>query len=410
MSLSTIITISSSRRAEGDRCTLSSLVAQMYVLYLALRTQSTSLGDHRCHGLGSSAVLARILHFNPTTSSKIHSLPEDLMTHLTSSTCRVIRGRASTIPMRTTMTNPRHSFLLLPFEVRRIIYSHLFANATTTIHDVAPYYYLLLYTDEQIQNYTGPERFDQCAYLPVSQRCHSAILYVDKQVHAEARLALVESLHLRFAAYPFEAVHVPPALRAYMASIKHVTIGQRGNTVPDVDMSLFPGLELLEIDVAIRKSRSTYGYCDDHNCRDYYNEYCNGSRHHGYEVEFFDRQSGIQAASVFHTTPDSTIVSEWKYRPEEAVMPPRLHSTASLHSQISDPSRGYRILFSIAHQAGFLRFNGKDVKKQTIGHCPVWLKFDVNSREIVCRRILDHRIVAAGLCSLCDGFEHIYAQ
>ena len=55
-------------------------------------------GRHRCHGggikprLGSSAVLARILHFNPSTFSKIHALPEDLMTHLTFLPCRAASG------------------------------------------------------------------------------------------------------------------------------------------------------------------------------------------------------------------------------------------------------------------------------------------------------------------------------
>ena len=310
--------------------------------------------------------------------------------------------------MRTKMRNSGRSFLLLPFEVRQIIYSHLFANATTTIHDVAPYYYPLLYTEEQVRNHTTFEDFDQCAYLPVSQRCHSAMLYLNKQVYAEARLALLQSLHLRFAAYPFYAVHVPPSMRAHMATIRHVTIGQRGNDVPYIDMFLFPGLQLLEVDVAIGESRSLHDYCDDYNCREQNNEPCDRSGAFGYEVEFVDRKSGIQAADVFLTTPDSTLVREWKYSPKEAVFPPGFYRTTSPHSQISDPNRGYRILFTIGHEAKFLRSNGKDAKKQIFGHCSVWLKFDVDSREIVCRQILDKHIVAAGLCSLCDGFEHKY--
>ena len=207
--------------------------------------------------------------------------------------------------MASNLMSSAYSFLLLPFEVRQIIYSHLFANATTTIHDVAPCYYLLLYTEEEIRNSKGLDSFDQSAYLPVSRCCHNAILYTNKQVYAEAWLALMQSLHLRFSVYPLEAVHIPPAIRAHTARIKHVTMGQRGNRVPDIDMSLFPGLELLEIDVTMGKSSYIDRHCDSPNRLDYcgYGLYSSESSNYGYEVAFLDRENGIQAASLFLTTP-----------------------------------------------------------------------------------------------------------
>ena len=312
--------------------------------------------------------------------------------------------------MCTKRTKQRHSFLLLPFEVRQIIYSHLFANATTTIHNIAPYYYLLLYTDKQIRNYTGPERFDQCAYLSLSQRCHSALMYANKQVHVEARLALMQSWHLRFAAYPFEAAQSLPAMRAHMASIKHVTIGQRDNNVPDIERSLFPGLELLEIDVAIRKSRSTDKLCRCPSSYDYCDVCCDGPRSHGYEVEFLDCKTGIRAASVFPTTPDSVMISKWKNHQEMLVAGRTHQSAVSLRSQILRPDRGYRILFTIENEADFFQYDRNTGTRQKMGRYSVWLKFDVDTLEIVCRRILPYHHLSTGSSSSWDKFEHIYVQ
>ena len=66
-------------------------------------------------GLGTSAVLACILHLNPSPSSKLHGLPLDLMTHLTSYTGGVLSlGRASTIlyaPQRRTRDTRSSSYL-----------------------------------------------------------------------------------------------------------------------------------------------------------------------------------------------------------------------------------------------------------------------------------------------------------
>ena len=199
-------------------------------------------------------------------------------------------------------------------------------------------------------------------------------------------------------------------MRAHMASIKHVTIGQRGNDIPDVDMSLFPGLQLLEVDVAIGKSRSGYDCCDAHNCRDHYNECCDGSRHPGYEVEFVDRKSGIRAASVFPTTPDSVMISKWRNH-QEMLAADRTHqSTVSLRSQILKPDRGYRILFTIENEADFFQYDRITGTRQKMRRYSVWLKFDVDTLEIVCRRIFPDHPLSIGSSFLCDKFELSYVQ
>ena len=267
------------------------------------------------------------------------------------------------------VTKDRESRLLtLPFEIRERIYKYLFESASSEICDIA------------CLNHPrhGPlQHLHTTVWVPRSQNCYASILATSRQLHSEARPCLAQSLHLKFIIWPFYACAVPRHMRTTcLPSIHHISIAQSFNrSIPDIDMSQYPSLQHLEIGGMFVTDRGSSKRSPPQ--PSWYET--------SPEILLFDQQTDIEALEYFSTEPDEALIDEWMTR-QRLICSEKDQSERSLLREFWKPDRGYNIAFTISFECHFSwTGNGQDIRWRSGQN---YLKFDVDTRELLHRRVL----------------------
>ena len=266
------------------------------------------------------------------------------------------------------VTKDRESRLLtLPFETRERIYTYLFDSASTEICDIAC---------GNHPNHGPLQHLHTTVWVPRSQNCHPSILATSRQLQSEARPFLAQPLHLKFIIWPFYACAVPRNMRTTcLPLVRHISIAQSFNrSIPDIDMSQFPSLQVLEIGGMFVTDRGPFRYPPRLTCYE--------TRP---EILLFDQKAGIEASEYLPTDPDEALINEWMTK-QHLIHSQKDASKRSLLREFWDPDRGYRIAFTISFKCHLSW--ATDDQDEIWPYGQSYLKFDVDTRELLHRRIM----------------------
>ena len=267
------------------------------------------------------------------------------------------------------VTKDRESRLLtLPFEIRERIYTYLFESASTEICDIS------------CGNHPrhGPlQHLHTTVWVPRSQYCHPSILAASRQFHSEARPFLARSLHLKFIIWPFYACAVPRNVRTTcLPLVRHIPIAQSFNrSIPDIDMSHYPSLQLLDVGGMLV---SDGGPDARPRLRLQWFETCP-------VILLFDHDAGIDASDYLTTEPDEALIDQWMIE-QHLICSGKDRSERSLLREFWKPDRGYNIAFTISFECHFSWTRDRDDDTWPCGQA--YLKFDVDTRELLHRRLM----------------------
>ena len=103
------------------------------------------------------------------------------------------------------------------------------------------------------------------------------------------------------------------------------------------------------------------------------------------EILLFDHEANIEASEYLPTEPDEALIDEWMTK-QRLICSEKDRSERSLLREFWKPDRGYRIAFTISFECHF-SWDGSFCSDEYRGG-QNYLKFDVDTRELLHRRVM----------------------
>ena len=129
----------------------------------------------------------------------------------------------------------------------------------------------------------------------------------------------------------------------YLPLIRHISIAQSFNrSIPDIDMSQYPSLQLLEVGGMFVTERGPL---------------CRGPPRLTWyetppEILLFDQEVSIEASEYLPTEPDEVLIDEWMTK-QRLICSEKDRSERSLLREFWRPDRGYNIAFTISFECRY---------------------------------------------------------